>query len=95
MTNTQSLLDTKVAEAFKVIGHPVRFSITKSLFNHPKMCMNVSQIQEDLNLEQSIVSQHLARLRTNKVVSSTRQGHKVYYKLENQTVIKIFKALHS
>ena len=50
------------AEILKVLAHPVRLCIVQGLLN----CngCNVSKIQNCLNIPQSTISQHLAKLRS-------------------------------
>jgi len=67
----------KASLILRVIKHKLRLQILELIHQHKRM--TVTQIYEQLNLEQSIASQHLATLRKIKVVSSKREGKKVFY----------------
>ncbi len=70
----------------KSISHPTRVRILQLLENGP-LC--VCEIIEDLQLEQSNVSQHLAILRNQGIISSYRDGSKVIYKTEISEIYKV------
>jgi ArsR family transcriptional regulator, virulence genes transcriptional regulator len=61
----------------RAIKHKVRLQILQLLHEHKRL--TVTEIYEKLQMEQSIVSQHLATLRKVKVVFSQREGKKVFY----------------
>nr|MED2847779.1 metalloregulator ArsR/SmtB family transcription factor [Bacillus thuringiensis] len=46
-----------------------------------------------LNMPQSTISQHLAKLKSAKIVSSERKGLEIYYKVENETIIQLVRVL--
>ena len=68
-----------VSNLFSILSHPIRIKIlwllkkTKSL--------SVQELQKGLDISQSNVSQHLALLRTHKLVTEKRKGKEVYYSL--------------
>lgn len=80
------------SEILKAIAHPVRLCIVKGLYEN--QC-NVTKIQECLGLPQSTVSQHLAKLKSAGVVEGERRGLEICYRVVNEDVIKIIKALFS
>lgn len=67
------------AQLLKIVGHPKRIQILDLLSNRGEM--NVSQVQKELGLAQSPVSQHLAKLRLHNVVETRREGTTVYYSI--------------
>lgn len=71
------------SEMLKAIGHPVRLCIVRGLIDN--QC-NVSKIQECLNLPQSTISQHLAKLKSAGIIEGERNGLEVCYKVVNQEV---------
>ncbi len=75
------------AGIFKTLSHPTRIRIIQLLQDGP-LC--VCEIIEDLQLEQSNVSQHLSVLRNQGIISSYRDGAKVMYKVD---VPEIFEVL--
>ena len=68
-----------VSNLFSLLSHPVRVKILWLLKR--KQSSNVQEIQKELNISQSNVSQHLALLRTNKLVTEERKGKEVHYSL--------------
>lgn len=78
------------SELLKAIAHPVRMEIVVRL--KADGC-NVSEIQKNLGLPQSTISQHLRVLKTAGVLSSRREGTKVCYTIEKQEVLEIIRIL--
>jgi DNA-binding transcriptional ArsR family regulator len=64
------------AEFFKALGHPVRIRILEALIGGER---SVQELQEALDLEQPIVSQHLAMLRAKNLVKAQKTGTTVRY----------------
>ncbi len=75
------------ANIFKCLGHEKRLKIIYGLLN--EKC-NVGEIQDMLNISQSSLSQHLRILRDAGILESEKEGNKVIYSLNNETVKKIF-----
>ncbi len=80
-----------VAEVMKAVAHPVRLQIV-DLLETREMC--VGDIVEALGGKQAITSQQLNMMRDKGVLSSRRQGTKVYYGIENKNVIKLLQCIH-
>ena len=59
------------AELLKVLAHPVRLCIVKGLIERGPS--NVSTMYTGLNMPQSTISQHLAKLKSAKIVSSEKK----------------------
>ena len=70
-----------LARCLWTIGDLTRLRILELLPGTPDCCggKNVSQLAEELNLTQSTVSNHLARLRTLGIVRHTKQCRDVFY----------------
>jgi ArsR family transcriptional regulator len=65
------------AEFFKALAHPVRIRILEILRDAEEH--SVQELQSDLGLDQSTVSQQLAVLRARNVVRARKEGTTVYY----------------
>ena len=78
---------TKKADLLKAISHPVRLCIVKGLLDEPGC--SVSKIKGCLEMPQSTVSQHLAKLKSAKIVEGVRSGLAVNYFVINEDVKKI------
>jgi DNA-binding transcriptional ArsR family regulator len=74
------------AEFFKALAHPTRVRILKHLRENEKC---VCEFTEDLDVEQSNISQHLAILRKQDIVSYRKDGIKVIYKVNYPQVFDI------
>ncbi len=79
------------ADLLKLIAHPIRLCILKGLVENGEN--NVSFMQSCLDVPQSTVSQHLAKLRTAGIIEDNRRGNEVYYKIKDDEVVNIIKLL--
>jgi DNA-binding transcriptional ArsR family regulator len=80
----------KKAEKLKAIAHPHRLCIVKGLMENE---CNVTKIQKCLELPQSTVSQHLARLKSAGIIKGRRHGLEVCYYVVDKEVIDIMNLL--
>ena len=71
------------ARFFKALAHPVRIRLVELLVERDR---TVQELQTVLTLDQSSVSQHLAVLRANHVVTARKQGTTVRYALRDPLV---------
>lgn len=71
------------AELFKALGHPARIRILELLADGEQP---VSALLDDIGMEPSHLSQHLAVLRKAGVVASRREGNAVYYRSAHESV---------
>lgn len=74
------------AEFLKALAHPTRVRILEHLRDGEKC---VCEFTEDLDMEQSNTSQHLAVLRRQDIVSFRREGLKVIYRVNYPEVFAI------
>lgn len=86
MSNTP--LDKFRAEFFRTLANPVRIKILRLLRSGEK---SVSELQAELGVESSNVSQQLAVLRKSNLVMARREGAKVIYTIKDP---KIFDVLN-
>ena len=80
-----------VAEVMKAVGHPVRLQIIE-LLEKREMC--VGDIVQALGGKQAITSQQLNMMRDKGVLGCRRDGTKVYYRIENKSVIKLLHCIY-
>jgi ArsR family transcriptional regulator len=71
----------RLAELLKLVSQPTRLRLLLALADGPK---STGQICERLGQGESVVSYHLALLRTSKVVDSRREGYEIHYELTEQ-----------
>lgn len=72
---------SREAEIFKALGHPIRLKIVYGLLKVGGC--NVKNMQECLGLHQATVSQHLIHLKSRGIITSTRQGLEMVYKVHD------------
>lgn len=81
----------RAAELLRSIGSTHRLMILCLLIDGAK---TVTEICVAVGARQSLVSQHLTRLRLDGLVKSDRQGHFVHYSLTDTPVREIVSTLH-
>ena len=74
------------AAFFKALAHPVRIRILELLVQGE---MNVQQLQEIIGVEQPVVSQQLAVLRSNNIVAGRKEGVTVRYSVRDPLVAQL------
>ena len=74
------------AEFFKALAHPTRVRILKHLRDRERC---VCEFTEDLDIEQSNMSQHLSILRKQDIVSFRKEGLKVIYRVNYPQIFEI------
>jgi DNA-binding transcriptional ArsR family regulator len=77
------------AEFFKALSHPARIKILELLQNGE---LSVTELQEQLGIESSSVSQNLSVLRHKKIVDSRKAGTTVYYWVHDPIVFELLEA---
>ncbi|WP_454062731.1 ArsR/SmtB family transcription factor [Candidatus Nitrospira salsa] len=66
------------ADKLKALADTTRLAVLESLMDQPRL---VSELLQTLDIEQSLLSHHLAHLREVGLVESTRSGKTVRYQL--------------
>jgi DNA-binding transcriptional ArsR family regulator len=94
MSTEQISLSTEqleqASEMLKAMAHPIRVSIL-SLLQDKKL--NVTEIYQALDLEQSVVSHHLGILRDKGVVLAERDGKNVYYTIKHEILSSVIECV--
>ncbi|HUT46314.1 MAG TPA: metalloregulator ArsR/SmtB family transcription factor [Sedimentisphaerales bacterium] len=80
-----------VAEVLKAVAHPVRLQIVE-LLETKEMC--VGDIVMALGGKQAITSQQLNMMKDKGVLNCRRNGTKVYYRIENQNVVRLLHCIY-
>lgn len=91
--NISSEKMAKVAMLLKTISHPVRLQILEALEEQEPL--DVSSIRGciDIQVEQSMLSHHLIKMKDKGVLQSFKEGKSVYYSLRDRQVLKIFDCM--
>ena len=82
-------LQTIKAEYFRSLAHPLRIRILEVLVAHGPRTVN--QLQQALDEDQPIVSQHLAKLRATGVVEIRKTGTTAAYALADELTGELLK----
>ena len=75
----------------KMLSNPTRLMVLCALVSHEH---TAGELEELAGLSQSAVSQHLARLRAENLVTTRRDGQKIYYALNDNNARRIIETLH-
>jgi ArsR family transcriptional regulator, virulence genes transcriptional regulator len=81
----------EAADFLKAVANDQRLAILCSLLDGPQ---SVSQINERVTLSQSALSQHLAVLRDQELVTTEKQAQTVYYAVTDDKVLHLLNLLH-
>ena len=82
---------TRKASILKMLSNPTRLCIITTLLQEGKC--NVSSLRCCGDYSQSIISQHLSRLKDRGIVASERKGKEVYYCIINREVADVVRSL--
>jgi DNA-binding transcriptional ArsR family regulator len=84
-------------------GTPAALALLKSLANIDRLTIlcslieaekSVSDLEVTLGIRQPTLSQQLARLRSDELVSTRRDGKVIYYSIGNEDAEQIIQVLH-
>src|SRR5688572_7451861 len=76
----------KVAFYFRLLGEPMRLKILQCVSRTPK---TVTEIVEETGATQTNISKHLALLAVGGIVSRSKAGPFVHYKLEDELALEV------
>jgi len=78
-------------------------ALLKSLANHSRLLVlcalvtrehTAGELEELTGLSQSAISQHLARLRDERIVATRREAQRIYYSLTSTQAKAVLETLH-
>ncbi len=79
------------ASMLSAMSHPMRLAIIELLTDSKRL--SVTEIYENLSIEQASASHHLNLLKTKGILESKREGKKIYYSLKHEKVKEIIDSL--
>jgi len=85
-------LATHAAEVLKAVAHPLRLQIVE-LLEKNELC--VSEIVEALGEKQAITSQQLTIMKDRGILTSRRDGARVFYRLQNKNVSRVLDCVYN
>ena len=93
MTPEQLQANASQAAGFlKMLANEKRLMILCALVNGE---MSVSDLNAQVTLSQSALSQHLAALREAELVATRRDSQKMFYRLNGDAAVRIIEVLQS
>jgi DNA-binding transcriptional ArsR family regulator len=81
----------EAAALLKALANDQRLLVLCSLLDGP---LSVGEINERVELSQSALSQHLAVLRTARIVTTRRESQTIYYALAKGPALKVMEVLY-
>ncbi len=87
---TVSLKYASGARCLRILGHPVRLSLLKMLFERE---WSVNEMARELEISQSNLSQHLTLLKDRGIIASRREGHQVFYGIVDRRVFQFLELM--
>jgi ArsR family transcriptional regulator len=96
MQETMAEFEVQAAEAvamLKALANEKRLIILCKLIEHKEM--SVLALSAEVGLSQSALSQHLARMREENIVSFRRDAQTLYYRVIDPRVLQILTTLKS
>ena len=82
----QETLRSYKASIFRALSHPTRIAILEVLRERE---LSTRAIQEKLGVEQANLSQHLAILRSHRIVANRKDGNQVFYSIRNPLLVEV------
>lgn len=79
-----------VSQMLKALAHPQRLQLLCHLSQKER---TVRELEALCKASQSHISQFLNRMKSERLVSSRRNGNFVYYKLSDKRVLQVLQAL--
>jgi DNA-binding transcriptional ArsR family regulator len=89
-----ALLEDKAVEAaefLKLLANPQRLLVLCRLVAEREM--SVGQLEEAVELSQSALSQHLAKLRDDGLVATRREAQTIHYRIADKNVQRVLALL--
>lgn len=81
----------QASEVLKAISHPLRLQILSLLCS--KGQQSVGDLQEQMNIAQAVVSQHLKIMRVKGVLLTAKEGTQVFYRIASNDYKLLLKSI--
>ena len=81
----------RASELMKTLGHKDRLMVLCHLISGEK---SVGQLAELLAIPQSPLSQHLARMRKEQLVTTRREAQTIYYSIASPEAARMVQLMH-
>ena len=81
----------EAANFLKLLSNPTRLFLLCQLIQEARC---VSDLEARLEISQSALSQHLAKLKEQGLVKADRQGQNIYYSIADKKVLQVLELLY-
>jgi DNA-binding transcriptional ArsR family regulator len=79
------------ATFLKLLANPTRLLVLCNLIEG-ELC--VGDLEKNLDISQSALSQHLSKMRDEGIVKADKQGQHVFYSISDSNVVEILNVLY-
>lgn len=79
------------AEMMKAIANPLRINIMRLLYDNQEM--SVSDLLEELQTEQSLVSHNLRLMKDRGILLTRKRGKNCYYSLKHRKLYQVIECV--
>lgn len=86
----EDIVTKLTADFFKTLSHPVRLDILRILKDGERC---VCELIEEIDIEQSNLSQHLGLMKKQGLLDSRKDGQKVIYRIAYPSVLEVVTAV--
>lgn len=83
----------KVAEIFSGLAHPTRLEILETL--EDGSAYSVGQILEQVNINPTLLTHHLTKMKHLGILRSSKQGRNVYYQLDMPEITDVLDCIQN
>lgn len=81
------------AYTLRAISNGTRLCVISLLSEQEEL--NVSQLVEQLQCEQSLLSHHLTDMRARGILNCRKEGKNCYYSLKNRQIVQIIECIRT
>lgn len=89
--NPDTTLMEEAAYTLKAISNGTRLCVISLLSEQDEL--NVSQLGQKLQCEQSLLSHHLTDMRSKGILNCRREGKNCFYSLKNKQIVQIINCI--
>jgi len=79
------------AAFLKLLANPTRLLVLCNLIEGERC---VGDLEKDLDISQSALSQHLSKMRDEGIVKANRQGQHIFYSISDSNAIEVLNVLY-
>ena len=83
----------KIAKIFHGLAYPIRLRVLELLSDGQDYA--VYEILEKLDIEASLLSHHLSKMKSIGIIESYRKGRNIFYRLAIKEIPKVLECIHA